>query len=171
MGAIGPYPLIPPDLNLVESLVEPLIDSLRADLHPQMGIRPYRVYVVTETWSGRVQGQGSVTTSEVELTPQPLVEPWRQMNLELDRCGIDEAGFVSLKEVSLTYTYETLTGQAVVNNAAQSTPKNQRVMYRIDDAQPAISNQPGRYFTLARPPFRDTEHNLGWEIRLRSIAS
>ena len=97
------------------------------------------------------------------------MELWKQLNLELDRCGIDEAGFVTLREVSLSYTYETLTGQPVVGGVAQRTPPNQRVYYRIDDAQPAISNQPGRKFTIARPPFRDTENDLGWLIRLRAI--
>ncbi len=99
--------------NLVDSLVPGVIDGIRDALHPDLGVRHYRVYAVTRTYVGEF-GSDDYSDVEVEFEPQPLVEPYPRANTgihyELEPCGLDEAGLVVIKEISLTYTEHEVSG-------------------------------------------------------------
>jgi hypothetical protein len=147
--------------NLVDSLVTDVIDGLRRDLHPQFGVRPYRAWLVTRTWSGEIPGEGEGTPVdiEVELDPQPRVMAWGGYEIELDKCGLDEAGEIVLKEVSLTYTHAELTGGALA--------PNQEFFIKLTEAHG--QGNPVRYFTHTRPPFVDREKDMAWILWLRKV--
>ena len=44
------------------------IDAIRGDIPGYIGLRPFRAYVVTRTWSGGRVGQGAPTTTTTEIT-------------------------------------------------------------------------------------------------------
>ena len=59
-------------MALVDDL-RPLFD-LEGTLSAEFGLRPYTVTIRTETWSGARVGAGTLSTSDVVLSPVPLVQ-------------------------------------------------------------------------------------------------
>lgn len=144
---------------LVDSLVPDVIDGLREELHPEFGVRAYRVYRVLRTWSGQVEGEGDPTDVAHELRPQPRVKIWDGVQWVQAVCGIRELGEVRLTEVSLTYTEGQLTGQPL--------GKNQTCFYAIGEGNGQGSQT--RLFANTRPPFIDRERDMGWTLFLRRV--
>lgn len=140
---------------LVDDLVT-TIDELRNDLHTQFGVRAYRVYRVTRTWLGSMVGDGVSTDVEVELSPQPLVHPFASLSNRLDACGLQEAGYVDVTEVSLTYTYAEL--------GTAEAPMGTQYLIKIAEAHGQA--QPSRYFVHASPPYPDRIKDMGWVLSL-----
>lgn len=148
--------------NLVDSLVPSVIDALRDGLHPAMGVRPFRVYTVLRTWSGEAIGDGVSSDVEAEITPQPRVLAWDKngsLEFNLERCGLDDSGSITLTEVSLTYTYAELTGGSLA--------ANQQFMIRVGEAHGQLN--PSRYFVHTKPPYPDREQDMGWKLWLRVV--
>ena len=143
---------------LVDSLVVDVIDGLRGELHPPFGVRAYRVFTVLRTWSGLSVGEGSSNDVEAEILPQPKVEPFTELEFRQQPCGLDEAGFVTLSEVSLTYKHSELLFTPAMN---------QQWMMKIAEAHGQA--QPARYFVHTRPPFVDREKTMGWLCWLRHV--
>lgn len=142
---------------LVDSLVD-MIDGLREELHPQFGVRAYRLYRVIRTWSGRTTGEGKSTDDAAELRPQPRFWVWNGFRYVQMTCGINEAGDVKLTEVSLTYTSEQLDPRLRAN---------QEIFFALADAHGQGS--PVRLWTHRQPPFIDREKDMGWVLTLHSV--
>lgn len=142
--------------TLVDSLVVDVIDGLRESLHPDFGVRAYRVYRVIRTWSGPKTGIGVATDEARELRPQPKIMVWNGLRWELAACGVEEMGEISLLEVSLTYTYDQLR---------PTLGMNQQLFYGVAEAHG--QGNPRRLFSHSRPPFVDREKNMGWQIWLQ----
>lgn len=140
--------------NLYDQLAT-VIDDVRA-LHVDFGTRRFRVYSVVRTWSGSGVGVGSSSDVETEITPRPLVEPYRLEN-KLEPCGLDEDGFVWLREISMTYKEGEITGRPL-------TAKQQHFIVLRDGYGQAM---PDRYYVVNTPPYPDVIANLGWEVELR----
>lgn len=145
---------------LVDSLVSDVIDGLRESLHPDFGVRAYRVYRILRTWSGRKVGDGIMTDSALELRPQPLVKVWDGLKYEQAVCGIEEMGQVMLTEVSLTYTETQLTGGGAL-------AMNQELMLGIAEAHGQGTRR--RVYTHAKPPYIDRVKDMGWKVWLNMI--
>jgi hypothetical protein len=143
---------------LVDDLIS-TIDELRNDLHTQFGVRAYRVYRVTRTWTGSMVGDGSPVDVEVELAPQPLVHPFASLSNRLEPCGLNEAGYVEVTEVSLSYTFDEL-GAGEPAMGAQS-------LIKIVEAHGQL--QPARYFTHNQPPYPDRIDDMGWVLNLVKV--
>lgn len=147
--------------NLVDELLE-LADDLREDLSVGFGTRPYRVWTVQRVYPSGTIGDGDYTDTETEITPRPRVLPWlSSVQRTLEPCGIDETGTVELREVSLTYTYDELTG----GDLAAGTD------WFIKLTEGESQEQPARYFTINKPPFPDREKDIGWRIELLRASS
>lgn len=143
---------------LVDSLVGDVIDGLRESLHPDFGVRAYRVYRVIRTWSGQRVGEGVMTQEALELRPQPRVGVWNGLRMELAVCGVDEMGEIVLTEVSLTYTEAQLTGGGALG-------MNQELFLGLAEAHG--QGQRRRLFSHTRPPFVDREKDMGWKVWLQ----
>jgi len=150
--------ILDPDV-LVDSLITDVIDGLREDLHPQFGVRAFRAFTVLRTWSGRIPGDGAVTEVETEIRPQPLVKEWGGSGLHrtLEPCGLDEAGSVTLAEVSLTYTEAEIMGPALA--------RNQQWFWRLAEAHGQATRT--RDFLIDKPPYPDRIKDMGWAVYLR----
>lgn len=138
-----------------------VIAELRGSLHPAMGVRPYRAYTVRRTWSGRTVGEGSSADVVVEITPQPRVMAWSdvgEFRYELEACGLDAVGSITLTEVDLSYTFTELAGP-------DDLGMNEQWLIKIGEAHG--QQQPDRYFIIAKPPYVDREKDMGWVLWLR----
>ncbi len=144
--------------NLVDSLV-PTIDELRQDLHAAFGVRAFRAFVVRRAWSGGTPGLGNYTETEVEVLPAPMVEPFVSFEYKLRPCGLTDAGYIRVREVSLTYTEADL-GSVAPNEATQ-------VLWRVQEGHGQATAT--RYFRLMQPPFPDREKNIGWQVGLQHV--
>lgn len=137
------------------------VDDLRSELHAEFGLRQFRLFTVERVWDSGYVGDGLYSDVETEITPAPRVVPFTRsgdsVSYELRACGLDEAGFVAIQEVSLTYTEEELTGGTL----AQGT----EWLFRLRDGQG--QGIPDRDFVLDGVPFPDREKTLGWSFRLR----
>lgn len=142
---------------LVDSLVVDVIDGLRGELHPQFGVRPYRVYTVRRSWSGEMLGEGDAIDTVRELTPQPRVLVWDGFRWTASPIGTEEEGRVRVTEVSLSYRHDELVGDDL--------QPNEEWLIRISEAMG--QGQPDRYFVHDGPPFPDREKDMGWVLRLR----
>ena len=139
--------------NLVDSLLE-VVDDLRGDLHPAMGVRQWRVYTVLRTWSGTEVGDGTKTDTETQILPQPLVS--YDLANKLTPGGVDDDGIVTLSEISLTYTEAELVGPTLA--------ANQEWFFVLRDAHG--QGMPDRYFGVKDPPKPDRIQTIGWIVRL-----
>jgi hypothetical protein len=146
---------------LVDSLVGDVIDGLRDQLHPQFGVRSYRVYRVIRTWSGRTSGDGKYTDAVAELIPYPLVAQWDGYKFVQQKCGVGEAGEIKLTEISLTYSAADL--------CPRDLRANQELFYAIGDANGQAS--PISVWSVQAPPYVDRIKDLGWVLRLLSAES
>lgn len=155
---------MPGTANLTDGLLDdliPVIDELRGDLHSEFLVRPYRVFAVLRTYAGAKVGVGEYTESETEITPQPRVLQWGANGghrYELEPCGLANVGEIMVTEVSLTYTYDELTG-------GRNLAKNQQFRIRLKEAQG--QGDPTRDFIHSRPPYKDREKDIGWVLWLR----
>jgi len=52
----------------------------------QYGVRPFRVFLRLETWSGGETGVGTATTVETEITPRPKVRHANPREIALGLC-------------------------------------------------------------------------------------
>lgn len=151
---------------LLDSLV-PTVDKLRADLHPQFGVRAYRVFTILRTWSGRRLGEGVATDVETEIgapgdiVPSPKVHKWDGLRYDLAACGLDELGMVKLTEWSLTYTEAEVVGPKATMTKAQEW------LIRIDEGHGQESKS--RFYFHAKPPYIDREKDISWAVWLRSV--
>lgn len=141
---------------LVDSLV-PTVDQLRDELHAAFGVRHFRVHVVQRTWSGLLPGLGTFTDTEVELTPRPLVEPFTAFTYKLEPCGLLEAGYIKISEISLTYTEDEL-------GAPDAPQENVQYLWKLSEGHGQSTAT--RYFALKDPPYPDRIKNIGWQVRL-----
>lgn len=140
---------------LVDDLLG-VIDDVRGDLHPALGVRQYRVFTVLRTWDGEERGAGIFTEVEDELLPQPLVEAFvDSLNDRLLAAGLDEAGYIRLRELSLTYTAAEIKGPVLA--------PNQEWLVRLRDAYG--QGEPQRDFTV-KGLYPDRIKDIGWTVSL-----
>lgn len=96
---------MPSDLDPDESFVDSLsksIDDIRRSVHDSLGTRTYRVQVIARSWSGDAIGEGTPTTTVLELDPRPLVS--RVNRDRMGPGGREATGDLILTEVSLRYS-------------------------------------------------------------------
>lgn len=148
------------DNVLVDSLVVDVIDGLRDELHPEFGVRAYRVYRVLRTWTGSTPGQGKFSDVAAELRPYPRVRLWDGFNYVQAVCGVRELGDVKITEVSLSYSESDL---------APKVGNNVELFFGIGDANGQGSSV--RLWAHKMPPFIDREKDLGWCLMLHRVQS
>lgn len=140
---------------LVDDLLG-VIDDVRGDLHPALGVRQYRVFSVLRTWDGEERGVGGFAEVETEFLPQPLVEAFvDSLGGRLLPAGLDEAGIVRLRELSLTYTAAEIAGPALL--------PHQEWLVRVRDAYG--QGEPQRDF-IVKGTYPDRIKDIGWSVAL-----
>jgi hypothetical protein len=93
-------------------------DRLR-QINTNLGVRPYRVFMVHTLWTGSERGEGDENQiSEVELLPTPLVESLDAVALDPRAAGVLPMGMLKISEVSVAcYTRDDLLGLTIPQGA------------------------------------------------------
>ncbi len=144
--------------NLLDCLI-PCVDEIRSDIHEVAGTRAYRMFFVTRQWSGKQIGEGSSTDTEVEVYPRPKIYPFASMEYQQEPCGLDEAGFLKVTQVSLCYNHEDILGC--------EAPTGVEYLIRLDEGHGQGS--PSRYFVHEKPPYEDRIKTVGWIMYLTHV--
>lgn len=95
------------DPSVLSDVLSGVVDAVRGEIHGALGTRPYRVYVVTRTWSGPTRGEGSHVETEMELLPPPMVR-FTSLHAEAKDAGREEEGSAEISEISLRYSEREL---------------------------------------------------------------
>ncbi len=140
--------------NLIDGLIG-VVDSLRGSLYPSIGNRSYRLYRIIRTWSGAEVGRGTVTSTELEITPLPEIDFMSRRD-DLSPGGRIERGRMSAKEVSLTFTEEALRGYPLA--------AGQECFYRLDSIQ--TQAEATSYWVIDGPPIAQRD-NFQWVITFK----
>ena len=132
---------------LGDALVD-VVDGIRRCVHGALGTRPYRVEIVTRTWSGRRRGEGTWSDSVLVLDPIPSVG--RQTKDRLSPGGRERTGGIKLEGISLRYSYRELMPKAddrteVAWRIIENHGQRQEVRWFIPDGDPIPrrGDQPG----------------------------
>lgn len=103
-------PLLLPNESFV-SRIGVTVDRVR-QLYTRFGLRPYRVFLVHQRWSGGRRGRGDpVEISRRELLPTPRIRDMSATNEVLRHVGLQEEGGVTVDQVSAKYTEDDLMGR------------------------------------------------------------
>jgi hypothetical protein len=100
------------DLGLLfaQDMIE-VADEIR-QLNTDFGLRPYRVFLVHQQWTGPARGMGEPREiSRVELLPTPEVADMTATGRSLHAIGLVEDGSLKLSEISARYTEDELLGR------------------------------------------------------------
>lgn len=137
--------------TLVDDLV-PLVDDLRG-LHTTFGTRPYTVHLVRTKWSGGDRGSGTESvTSDLAITPTPLVSETDALTQVFSPVGRGEQGDLTIGEISLTYTEAQLLPRDVA--------VDEQFFYEVRET----TGVRRRLFPTSAP-YRNTSQ-MGWTIRV-----
>lgn len=139
-------PAASPATSLVEELGV-VADDLR-QLYTDFGLRPYRVLVIREEWTGGEKGRGSTrVVDSTELLPTPLVE-MAPLRGDLRAAGQVTRGGPRLSQISPRYTEDQVRGMF--------WPEDDRFVVFVEVV---IDNRDGenpvrRRFTVRDVPYR-----------------
>lgn len=127
------------------------VDTIR-QMNTDMGLRPYRVYMVKLGWTGPTRGDGVLTeVSRVEILPVPKVADMASVQLMLQPGGLDEQGNIIVSEISAKYTEFQLRG---LGPGGEELDPNQEFMWEVswarDDGTTPIRR---RFHPIALPNY------------------
>lgn len=89
----------------------PIVDEIR-QISADLGVRPYKVFLVHETWSGSRRGDGDpFEVSRREIVPPPRVRDMSTTTEVLRAVGLTEEGGLVVDEISGHYTEDDLMGR------------------------------------------------------------
>lgn len=137
-------------------------DRLR-DRYTSLGLRPYKVRMVTERWSGGKRSVGVVQViKSVDILPTPRVLSLDGLNSILNPGGNSEEGSITVNQISGCYTEDQLRG---LGEGGFPIAKSDEFFWEIEYPQPNGKESVRRRFTVAGTPFYSAE-KFGWSVRL-----
>ncbi len=156
-GGLDPWDA---DRSLGDELSE-VVDDAR-QIVADLGLRPYRIFSVLESWSGGSRGRGVVTVvKELEFTPPPVVN-YSPLRRNLGSAGVVERGDVLLEKISPRFTEEE------IRSFFPSNLVRGQVVYIEARWDGRNSGEPHRRrFTVASVPFLEIPRRFQWVVKLR----
>lgn len=156
----------PTQMNLKGTLAQRLIsvaDNIR-NLNTRFGVRTYKVRVVRVRWSGGQRGRGVPVEARVmDILPTPLVQDLTSLTEVLTPIGLDEAGVISVSEISGTFSDNQLR---FLDDDGEQPGPDEEVFYEIEYPQPDGSDKSiRRRFFIRGVPYYDGGR-FQWRIRL-----
>lgn len=138
-------------------------------LSTRFGIRPYRVFMVWTKWTGEERGEGDEKLIlREELLPTPLVD-FSGVTFEGSAVGRMPTGFVTVREVVVTYTADVLQGLKLPEPHEDVLPEPYDFCYEVVEDDRGDPNPKHSKFRLAKVPFRDAA-NVQWTLSLERMS-
>lgn len=147
--------------------VTSIVDAAR-QLAVDVGVRPYRVFLVHVQWSGKTRGDGqAIVISEIEIVPAPRVRDLSSIRKSVGSTGDSEEGDLVIDRISARYSEDTLLGRTPDLQdplQLQTSRRNAEFFWEVVEARPTRPNtarrrfSPPRALTLKRPG--------GWRVTI-----
>ena len=154
-----------PARNLVYSIA-PSIDVIR-QIATDLGVRPYRVFMIHVQWTGARRGEGQPTEiARIEILPTPKVQDMAATTQVLQAMGLTEAGGLTVSQISLRFTEDDLMGktQDLIDPEIRRTGlRNAEFFWEVVEARPTGPAPIPRRYVPADVPMRGSS---GWRITL-----
>lgn len=137
----------------------------------RLGARPMRCFLVWTRWDANTErGEGrEVEQRRVELLPTPKVETMDSVTFSVFHAGTVPAGSVKLSGVSVSYTFDELTGHVIEGQHVDQIEEPWSFFYElVEDGRgdlPAVRNK----FRVLSYPTRDAA-SAQWKVMLERIA-
>lgn len=162
MPTVGPLSQSKATRTLVRKL-SPTVDRLR-QIATNLGVRPYRVFLVRTRWTGEERGEGQESViSEREILPTPRVKQVSNLMRYLTEVGVGEQGELKVIDISTVCTEYQLTGK----NDDGSDPVDTEAFYWEVRGDAGMGpNPPRRRFTVTGVPYYNAG-SVRWEVTLR----
>lgn len=150
------------------STLSPTIDDIR-QIATDLGLRPYRVFIVHVLWTGAKVGDGDpVEISRREILPTPRIRDMSATSEVLSPFGRVEEGGIVIDRISAKFSEDDLTGKTpdLTEPAITRTGKrNGEFFWEVQENRPGFpSTIPRRYIHAAAPTLmRGGSH---WRIPL-----
>jgi hypothetical protein len=150
------------------STLSPTIDNIR-QIAVDLGLRPYRVFIVHVLWTGdKVGGGNPIELSRREILPTPRIRVMSATSEVLSPFGRVEEGGIVIDRISAKYSEDDLTGKTpdLVDPAMPRTGKrNGEYFWEVQENRPGFPKTiPRRYIRAAAPTLmRGGSH---WRIPL-----
>lgn len=147
---------VDPGWSLVDGFGS-MADDLR-QVAVDMGLRPYRVWVVAVEWSGEAPGKGTArVVQDFELLPTPIVD-LRGLRSDFKAGGKAERGSAKIQEISPRYSEAEISGLFHVKRGREVFIE---IAHDSRDPEP----QARRRFGIRGVPYRNTD-NFCWDVGL-----
>ena len=155
-------PSLGPDESACGSLASELagiVDDAR-QIVTDLGLSPYRAFIVQVRWSGGAVGRGTASVvSQLELLPTPQLYETSGVRGEQRSGGEVERGTLELRRISARYTEDQLHGLFCCGDHAP--PKSDQVFVEV-----RVAAGTRRRFTVTGMPYL---HARGFEWRVRLL--
>lgn len=165
------HPLRPAAKTLGES-IGPAIDQIR-QIPTDLGLRPYRVWLVHWMWPER-RGVGVPREiSRIEMLPTPVVSDMTGIPFNLAAVGLTEGGGVSLSNVSQRYSEDDLTGRSPLMRDTVRTKTSKSTMeffYEIGERRATDPSPKRRRFVVSGVPMLNRT-GMRWRVNLTKAES
>jgi len=158
-----------PERNVRNSLIydlAPDIDEIR-QIPVDLGLRPYRVFMVHVAWTGKRRGEGQpYETSRREILPTPKITNMDATTFMLRGYGLTEEGGIAVTDISLQFTEDDLTGKTpdlTDPEVARTGRRDAEFFWEVVEMRPTPPQTiPRRYVPRSVPNRKAT----GWVIGL-----
>ena len=135
--------------------LSPVIDRIR-QIPTQLGLRPYRVFIVHVLWTGVKVGDGNpIEISRREILPTPRIRDMSATTEVLSAFGRVEEGGIVIDRISAKYSEDDLTGKTpdLIDPALTRTGKrNGEYFWEVQENRPGFPKTiPRRYIHAAAP--------------------
>lgn len=155
------HPVADPERTFASELAS-AVDGAR-QIVADLGLSPYRVFVVRVRWSGGAIGRGSPSVvSELELLPTPTIFETSGVRGGMRSGGNVERGSLELRRISPRYTEDELEGVLCCGRHRAGGADEVFVETRLD-APPRTERR--RFVVTGMPYF----HARGFEWRVRLL--
>ncbi len=144
-----------------------VVDEVRA-IPAELGLRPYRVWMVHVEWTGKTRGQGEAhILSRREILPVPRVREDTTPRLVVSGVGRTESGALIVDRVSAKYTEDDLMGRTPdLQDPAlpRTSRRNVEFFYEVQEVRPSSPTPALRRYALVGVPVRKPVG--GWRLVL-----
>jgi hypothetical protein len=117
-----------------------VVDDIR-DIPVELGLRPYRVFLVHGAWTGGERGAGElVVSARREILPVPRVRDMSAVKRGVRATGVTEDGDIAIDRVSAKYTEDDLMGRTPDlrdPNVARTNRNPTEFWYEIQESRPS----------------------------------
>jgi len=153
--------------SLMSRLV-PSIDKIR-QIATDLGLRPYRVYLIHILWSGDRVGDGHPEEiSRREILPTPRIRDMSATTEVLSQFGRVEEGGILVDRISAKFSEDDLMGATpdlIDSDSPRTGKRNAEFFWEVQENRPGCPNPPPRRFAPAGAPTL-MRGGLSWRLPL-----